>query len=232
MAGTPVITQVQARQITGDRLPLIPVEYEAAVHALQACCSLDETKYWSDKADALAAWAKIYRDNNAVLKAKRLKLHAYRRMGEIAAELRPAHTTKTRGPGGGPGALPGPRALLKGLGLPVSGVDAARKLAMLPKAEFERIVEDRPVAPSTLRYLNNNTPWRDIARSAMALRSDCRKRSAAEVVDAMAQSEITSASALVCEIMDWLDDFEHRLRAKAKTAPQVRRTSPQEEGGQ
>lgn len=81
-----VITEQQARQITGGRKPLVPVEYEAACNALAQCVDLDEAKYWSDKADALAAWAKIYRDDRISAQAKRLKLKAYRRMGELAAE--------------------------------------------------------------------------------------------------------------------------------------------------
>lgn len=46
-----VISAAEAKKITGGRTPLVPVEYETAITALQACVTLDETKYWSDKAD-------------------------------------------------------------------------------------------------------------------------------------------------------------------------------------
>lgn len=48
-----VISSEQARQITGGRTPLVPVEFETAVKALKACTQIDEAKYWSDKASAL-----------------------------------------------------------------------------------------------------------------------------------------------------------------------------------
>lgn len=87
-----VITAEQAKKITGGRTPLVPVEYEAAVKSLQACATLDEAKYWSDKSDALAAWAKaggysmtgfrgFCRKNSAV---------------KLAALLQPGEVSKTR----------------------------------------------------------------------------------------------------------------------------------------
>lgn len=84
-----VISAEQARKITGGRTPHVPVEYETAINALVACRSIDEAKYWSDKSDALAAWAKIYHSDKAAREAKALKLWAFRRMGQLAAELRP-----------------------------------------------------------------------------------------------------------------------------------------------
>ena len=70
---TPVITKDQARKITKGRTPLVPVEYEVAIRALTECTTLDESKYWSDKSDALAAWAKIYHSDDAGRKAKLLE---------------------------------------------------------------------------------------------------------------------------------------------------------------
>lgn len=72
-----------------DRVATVPmpVEYEAACKALAACESIDEGKYWSDKADALAAWAKIYKSDEAAVAARRLKLMAFRRMGELASAM-------------------------------------------------------------------------------------------------------------------------------------------------
>src|ERR1700690_2101621 len=84
-----VISAEEARKITGGRLPHMPVEYETALQALQECITLEDTKYWSDKADALAVWAKIFHSDDAARKAKQLKLKAFRRMGELARELRP-----------------------------------------------------------------------------------------------------------------------------------------------
>lgn len=75
----------------------LPVQYDEAVKALAACTTIDESKHWADKAEALAAWAKVYKDDQVAIEARRLKLHAYRRMGELAQELekqRVEHTTR------------------------------------------------------------------------------------------------------------------------------------------
>src|ERR1700689_1121318 len=82
-----VITREQAKQITRGRTPMVPLEYEEAVKALASCLTFDEAKYWSDKASALAAWAKIYHSHEIDRKAKMLRLHAYRRMAELAQDI-------------------------------------------------------------------------------------------------------------------------------------------------
>jgi hypothetical protein len=211
MAINPVITSVQARQITRGRTPLVPVEYEAAVTALQACITLDETRYWSDKADALAAWARIYRNDDAGLKAKRLKLHAYRRMGEIAAELRPLRGRK-QGVGVGKGALPGPRSLLKEHGLSTAESDAARTLATIPRREFNTLLRN-PVAPTTARHMvRDHTIWHESARTLMTCRSMFRRHTPAQVIAIMTDVEKANAKELVSELTEWLDDFDSRLR--------------------
>ncbi len=73
----------------------VPVIYEEACKALAACTTVDEGKYWSDKATALAAWAKIHGSRKAEAEAARLKLHAFRRMGALALELRPPDGVET-----------------------------------------------------------------------------------------------------------------------------------------
>lgn len=57
----------------------MPVVYADAVKALEACATMDEAKYYSDKSEALAAWAKIYGSQEDRKAAARLKLHAYAR---------------------------------------------------------------------------------------------------------------------------------------------------------
>src|ERR1700752_4695250 len=123
------------------RHPKVPIEYNEAVQALKQCISIDEAKYWDDKSEALAAWAKICHDKDALLQARRLKLHAYRRMGELAGELHPVtHTNK-------PGAV---RALRR-LGLSQGAATAARRIAQLPERQFDKMLAD-PIAPSSVAH--------------------------------------------------------------------------------
>lgn len=175
-----VITKAQARAITRGREPHVPVEYEQAVTALQACLTLDETKYWSDRADALAAWAKIYGNDQAGRKAKMLKLHAYRRMGILAAELCPPGSRKM-GVGNGKGSLPGPRALLESHGLSTAAADAARTLAN-----------------------------HEVQRALMSLRSVTRRHTPAQVVATLSLIEKQNGRTLAGEISEWLDEFDAR----------------------
>src|SRR5690606_26149716 len=92
-------------------VPMTPVEYVDACKALQACHEIDEAKYWSDKSDALAAWAKIYRDDETGKLARKLKAHAYRRMGEIAEQVQPTKGVTHKG------SPPGANSLLIEKGL-------------------------------------------------------------------------------------------------------------------
>ncbi len=172
-----VLTAEIARQITHGRTPLVPVEYETAVKALAECCTLDESKYWSQKADALAAWAKIYRQDDALRKAKMLKLHAFRRMGQLSEELRPVR--KPLGAGSGRGTLPGPRSLLREQGLSVAETAAARMLGGLELGKFKRLLSSpRPLAPTTARYMtrpDEASIWHDIQRGGCSFRSVMRR---------------------------------------------------------
>jgi hypothetical protein len=69
--------------------------YEEACNALARCVDLDEAKYWSDKADALAAWAKIYHDTKIEDQARKLKAKARRSMALLAEALRPTKKTQS-----------------------------------------------------------------------------------------------------------------------------------------
>lgn len=210
----PVITKEQAKQITNGRTPLIPVEYEQAVTALQACTSIDDSKYWADKADALAAWAKIYRSDEAGRKAAQLKLHAYRRMGQLATELKQGRKITEAGP----------RMLLVERGLTLQQAKAAMYMARISERTLSQIIsQERPLSPVTIRQqsiansgggksvslailqgstggtsLRNFAAWcaRNSAKSlALGLHSDEREQ---------VRSQITSA-------IEWLDELEVNL---------------------
>lgn len=96
--------QTQLPTTVRERMKTIamPVVYEDACKALVACTTLDEAKYYSDKSDALAAWAKIYKSDEAAMAAKRLKLHAYRRMSELAEEIAATLSSRPKSAGKAP----------------------------------------------------------------------------------------------------------------------------------
>lgn len=113
----------------------LPVRYEEACRALAECSTIMDAKYFADKAEALAAWAKIYKSDQAEVEARRLKLHAYRKMGLLAQELRPG----SRGRRGLIGTVGGPQALLKESGLKAHQGQNALRLARVSNEKFEAI---------------------------------------------------------------------------------------------
>jgi hypothetical protein len=163
------------------RAPM-PVEYDRAIKALEACLSLDETKVWNNAADALAAWAKIYKSDEAELKSKRLRLHAYRRMGQLARELRPPGRMKGGGYRGCQGKLPGAISLLQEHGLTKTEAGASNFIAQLPEEQFQLVLE-RPLRPTTVaNYLWGKDPvWIAFTRTAMTLRGVLRRHPPREI---------------------------------------------------
>lgn len=165
----PVITVRQAKEITGGRTPLIPVVYEEALMALAACREIDEAKTWNNAADALAAWAKIYHSDRAAREAKLLRLHAYRRMGELARELRPGGHRVSDSPSGKLTVqLPGPRSLLMEKGLRSVEASAAIKISRVETPAFEEVTR-RPRIPSPVVLAQETGPKSTRICSELAL---------------------------------------------------------------
>ena len=61
----------------------LPVAYENAKMAIYQCNELDECKDWSDKAQALASYARQSGDEELEKMSKRIRTRAIRRCGEL-----------------------------------------------------------------------------------------------------------------------------------------------------
>ena len=124
------------------------VRYDKARHALAQCERIDEVKDWSDKASALAAYAKQADDPELEAIARRIRARAFRRMGEISREL-----------DSGTGAhLPNvpvvghlKRKVLAEAGISKSQAHRAEKVAAIPAEDFDRRVESN--TPPTMKAL-------------------------------------------------------------------------------
>lgn len=124
------------------RTPM-PLVYEEACKALANVSTVLDAKYFADKADALAVWAKIYRSDEADLQSRRLKLHAFRKMGDLAVQMRPAR--KSLGTGGGSGSSPGAISLLVENGLRRGQASDALNISRLSRDKFDNgILKPRP----------------------------------------------------------------------------------------
>jgi hypothetical protein len=188
--------------------PPVPVVYVDAVKALQACTTFDEARMWHNRGEALAAWARIYRQNEALTEAKRLKLHAFRRMGVIAAELRPGGESSR-------GRLPGPTSLMMEHGFKKHEATAACQLADMADSKFAKILV-RPLAPTTVADVmtKRNADWRNFAKCAHMLRAACRNQTPTQVAAAARQlrpRHREGAKEAVRELIEWLEQLEQRL---------------------
>lgn len=194
----------------------MPIVYEEACKALAACITIDEAKYFSDKAEALAAWAKIYRSDQAAVEAKRLKLWAYRRMSELADELRPRHgVIAAKGSKGFKGAAPGPMALLQEQGFRRGDAILIRSVGNLPAREFESIIRS-PKVPTPSMIANSrkhgSKAWRLFMQNVSGtMGAYCRRNSPSDLAREMTQDEAIRCRKIVLEIQGWLDEFEQHL---------------------
>lgn len=218
-----LITEKVARQVTGGRKPLVPIEYERAVKDLALCQTIDEAIYFSDKADALAAWAKIYKNDEAGLEARKLKLHAFRRAGLLAEELRPKSYGPIKGQSGLHGRQPGALSLLVENGLNLHTAEAATKVARMPEKEFLRTINlPRPPSPIMLRgYPKSGTESYKAfsstdANSPIRFRTWIRSKDAKSLAKGMSSDEAIVARKVIAEIQEWLDEFERHM-PKTKT---------------
>lgn len=203
-----VISSDQAKRITRGRMPLVPVEYETACRSLAECLTIDEARYWSDKADALAAWAKIYHSNETLRKAKQLKMHAFRRMGILAGEIKPRTSL------GRHGNAPGPVSELMKTGLSKNSATASRRLASMTQKDFDKMLE-KPKAPSSIvqdLWLGNED-WAAFVKTAMSFRAALKRATPESVAAACKQSQrhTETARGLITDISDWLDELDRRL---------------------
>lgn len=223
-----------------QRLPTVtadvalPIEYTAACRAIAACRTIDDGKRWSDKADALAAWAKIYNSDQAASEARRLKLHAYRRMNDLAEQLRPSG--RRLGPHGS--SVAGARTLLGEHGLSEHKVKDIRRIGAIPKATFDDLVKSRNPPGVTAAAIQgighsmhgaqpvSSDSWRLICVGAQVsgitprrlLQTFCRKYSAKEVACGLGPHEADAARAMTAELLEWLREFERYLPKPDKQA--------------
>jgi len=192
----------------------LPVQYAEACRALAACSRLDEAKYYADKADALAAWAKIYQSDKAGEEAKRLKLHAYRRMNELAEQLRPKQGgIKGKKDGG---SLPGPKSLLQELGLSRSKATVVRKIGKLSPHRFEEIVNAaRVFTPDTICQREAGGSEKYIQWTLIGgpkFRAYCRKFAAKDIAKGLRKEEVAKVRQTLAEIRAWIDELEGCLK--------------------
>lgn len=193
----------------------LPVLYSEAVGRLVACQTIDEAKYYADKSEALAAWAKIHSDKAASVEAKRLKLHAYRRMGELAKELRPRTYF-----GKGGSSSKGAHSLLQEKGFSRHEAQRMTAITRIPVQKFTKLIESGATPAAASRYApsirsnKSGESYRKLmleGQGASTFRSFTRKNPAKELAKGMSFDEAEKCREVVVELQEWLDEFEQNL---------------------
>lgn len=142
----------------------MPVKYEAARQALAECSRVDECKDWSDKAAALATYAKQARDSTLHNHALRIQQRAQRRMGELLKQIpRGDEATRFGREGDHPPAGENRSQVATDAGLSEHQRKTALRIASVPAPEFEAAVEsEKP--PTVTEMAMRGTATRELAR--------------------------------------------------------------------
>jgi hypothetical protein len=183
--------------------PRLPVQYDVAVRALVECQSIDDAKEWDNKADALAAWAKIYKDNEVSIQAKRLKLHAYRRMYQLANEIQPKKFGSK-----------GPWSLFQEHGFSKSAANRISRIGRLAQAQFDAVVtSENPPSPTRLVVVNlsKNPEWRLCQTALSHARNVINKMDRYRMAKKLSINEAKYARQLVDDLMLWCEEFKNEI---------------------
>jgi len=199
MANNAVLTVEQAKAITGGREPLTPVEFTEACKLLAECRGIDEAKYWADKASALAAWAKIYHSTRIAREARLLKLHAYRRMAELAKEIKKSNGTA-------------PAKVLTDQGLKKWEANEVMAVGRVSKEKFEAAVA-AAVPPAPSYFKRSAVAFNGSVGNAMrALHYFTIRIDATEMAQQVPPKEVKYYQRMVESLSDWLDEFDQHLK--------------------
>jgi hypothetical protein len=194
----PVITAEQAREITGGREPLVPEEYTEACKLLAECREIDEAKYWSDKASALAAWAKIFHSTRVAREARLLKLHAYRRMAELAKDVKKAKGTA-------------PAKVLAAHGLKSWEANEVMAVGRATPEKFKEATEAAvPPAPSYFKRTATGFAG-SISKSLEAMYYYATRTDATETAHQVPAKDAKYYARHAATIIEWLEEFESNL---------------------
>ena len=196
-----------------ERAAIVPIKYIEAIKALRECQTIESAELWANKADALAAWAKIYKQDEAGKEARRLKLYAYRKMGELAEQLRPTTALKHKGA----------HSLLREYGLDQHKARAILQISRATDLEFSRVVHDaRGVAASAIQFRgrgrrggqspsSDSYGWlssHDTGLHLPSILGKLRRRDPRDIALNMRRDEGDQARAMAMEVIDWFDELE------------------------
>ena len=129
----------------------LPVAYENAKMAIYQCNELDECKDWSDKAQALASYARQSADEELEKMSKRIRARAIRRCGELLKlfDGRGGDRKSDYFKSVGDHTFDSKSELGESVGLSKNQQVQANRIANIPEREFDRQLESDDVPTLT-----------------------------------------------------------------------------------
>ncbi|MCP4700706.1 MAG: hypothetical protein GY862_28205 [Gammaproteobacteria bacterium] len=205
----------------------LPASYEAAKQALANCSSLDECKDWSDKASALASYAKMADDDDLEKYAIKIRSQAIRRCGELLKQF----DGSTRA--GGVATDTTQRQAAQDAGLSKRQQVTAVRVANVPQDIFDAAVEgDEKTTVTKLADMGKKSaphnPYPDappappgfiMATNAIGsvnrLSEFCHENDPVHVAGGVLNYEVTDLKTKISIIDNWLDRFVANLKEPA-----------------
>jgi hypothetical protein len=127
----------------------LPVAYENAKMAIYQCNELDECKDWSDKAQALASYARQSGDEELEKMSKRIRTRAIRRCGELLKLFDGRNGQNLPNTKRGSDSPFSKTEMGESVGLSSDQVKQANRIANIPEREFDRQLESDDVPTLT-----------------------------------------------------------------------------------
>lgn len=128
----------------------LPLLYQQARRVLSECESVDECRRWVVHAEAVKSYYRQAKDETLLDLVRRIQLRAWRRIGELVKDA-DTLIEDIDLPNGGHAKVGG-TLLGEQSGLSRKELSAARRIALVPLAEFERMVESGGAKVSDFRY--------------------------------------------------------------------------------
>ena len=131
----------------------LPAAYEAAQKAIAKCSRIDECKSWSDKAAALASYARQAKDHSLRVMAVRIQARAMRRCGELLKQVPSGQGSKNQHGELREGAITR-QEVARNAGLSERQKVTALRVASVPGLKFDALIEgDQPPTVTKLAEL-------------------------------------------------------------------------------
>jgi hypothetical protein len=216
----------------------LPVNYQAATHALAQCERVDECKEWVNKAEAIAAYARMADDDTLYKTASRIKARAVDRCGQLLKQFKTGpEGGRPKENGGGAPTVSQARAA-RAAGLSKDQEVTAVRVANVPRETFEKLVEsDDPPTVTKLAEIGKSTkpsiesaPKRRKSRSMavvesayspayiavmdMLRRVPFRQMKAEEAAEIVRESEIKSIETIFESCVEWFNAWAKAWRAE------------------